>query len=312
MDRQLEGEDIKRVMRINRMIIEMASGNFNFRIPSSSHNDELETITMLLNMMAEELQESYKSLYLIHTRKSQEHVADIVFVLDSDLKIKHFSSSTHEFPLLNSKTIIGTDFAKCLDKKSRTLWNSQMIEPVNYPPKINLQLKVAQKLSFPVSFFLHQLELTKSKVYLMLTGVRTVNILKQNERNLNSIARLKNGEGTPKQAKSVLKREVDVRIMKEIHNYIQSHLDQSLISLRDLAHTFGTNEYKLKKGFKELYGITVYKFQMEERLKKAVLLLESTRIQIKVISKLIGFSDVAHFSRSFKKRYGYSPSHLRK
>jgi len=312
MDRQLEGEDIKRVMRINRMIIEMASGNFNFRIPSSSHNDELETITMLLNMMAEELQESYKSLYLIHTRQSQEHVADVVFVLDSDLKIKHFSSSTNEFPLLNSKTIIGTDFVKCLDKKSRTLWNSQMIEPVNYPSKINLQLKVAQKLSLPVSFFPHQLELTKSNVYLMLTGVRTVNILKQNERNLNSIARIKNGEVTPKQAKSVLKREVDVRIMKEIHNYIQSHLDQSLISLRDLAHTFGTNEYKLKKGFKELYGITVYKFQMEERLKKAVLLLESTRIQIKVISKLIGFSDVAHFSRSFKKRYGYSPSHLRK
>ncbi|WP_028375587.1 helix-turn-helix domain-containing protein [Leeuwenhoekiella sp. MAR_2009_132] len=312
MDRQLEGEDIKRVMRINRMIIEMASGNFNFRIPSSSHNDELETITMLLNMMAEELQESYKSLYLIHTRQSQEHVADIVFVLDSDLKIKHFSSSTHEFPLLNSKTIIGTDFVKCLDKKSRTLWNSQMIDPLNYPPKINLQLKVAQKLSLPVSFFLNQLEFTKSNVYLMLTGVRTVNILKQNEKNLNSIARIKNGEGIPKQAKSVLKREVDVRIMKEIHNYIQSHLDQSLISLRDLAHTFGTNEYKLKKGFKELYGTTVYKFQMEERLKKAVLLLESTKIQIKVISKLVGFSDVAHFSRSFKKRYGYSPSQLRK
>ncbi|PHR88491.1 MAG: hypothetical protein COA80_17980 [Leeuwenhoekiella sp.] len=261
-------------------------------------------------MMAEELQESYKSLYLIHNKQTHQYVTDLVFILDFDSRIKHFSASTQDYPGLNPASMLGVPFTKYLDKKSKISWKELLVKPLEYPQQINLQLKVHKKLSLPVTFFLNELKLEANQNYLMLTGVRLINILKQGEKRIGSASPHLTTEEP--QTKSVLKREVDVRIIKEIHDHILTHLDQSLISLKDLAHNFGTNEYKLKKGFKELYGTTVYRFQMEERLKKAALLLESTKIQVKVISKLVGFTDVAHFSRSFKKKYGYSPSQLRK
>ncbi|TXD81188.1 helix-turn-helix transcriptional regulator [Subsaximicrobium wynnwilliamsii] len=82
-------------------------------------------------------------------------------------------------------------------------------------------------------------------------------------------------------------------------------------SLKDFALQIGTNEFKLKYGFKELYGTTVYRFLVQERLRKAQMMIQYSDLPLKSIAYMTGFKSMPHFSRTFKKRYGYSPSALR-
>ena len=48
----------KRIHNIRQMLLEMASGNFSHRIARTEQDDELESLTVLINMVAEEMQET--------------------------------------------------------------------------------------------------------------------------------------------------------------------------------------------------------------------------------------------------------------
>lgn len=83
-------------------------------------------------------------------------------------------------------------------------------------------------------------------------------------------------------------------------------------SLKDLAYKSTINEFKLKKGFKELFGNTVYGFLQEYRLNEAKKLLETDDINISEAAYLVGYKNISHFSTVFKKHFGYSPINIRK
>jgi AraC-like DNA-binding protein len=75
-----------------------------------------------------------------------------------------------------------------------------------------------------------------------------------------------------------------------------------------LSLQIGINQCYLKKGFKELFGTTVYDFIQEQRMLKAKLLLSSSDLTIKQIAHEIGFANAGNFSAAFKKFTGVFPS----
>ncbi|UPS93134.1 helix-turn-helix domain-containing protein [Bizionia sp. M204] len=79
-----------------------------------------------------------------------------------------------------------------------------------------------------------------------------------------------------------------------------------------ISNQFGTNEYKLKYGFKQLYGITVFRYLTQERLKRASLLIQNTSLSIKAVAKMTGFKNVSHFSKAFKNHFGVKPTDIKK
>lgn len=83
-------------------------------------------------------------------------------------------------------------------------------------------------------------------------------------------------------------------------------------SLKELAHKSAINEFKLKKGFKQLFGNTVYGLLQEYRLNKAKKLLEIDDINISEAAYLVGYKNISHFSTIFKKYFGYSPINIKK
>ena len=93
---------------------------------------------------------------------------------------------------------------------------------------------------------------------------------------------------------------------------IINNLEKDLPSLKELALQMGTNEYKLKYGFKQLYGTTIFRFLIQERLRKAKTLIQYSKLTLKQIAKMTGFKSITHFSRAFKEKYGVSPSELRR
>jgi len=82
-------------------------------------------------------------------------------------------------------------------------------------------------------------------------------------------------------------------------------------SLTELAKTAGINEFKLKQGFKETFGNTVFGYLSDYRLMKAKELLADKHTDIKNISDELGYSSVQHFNKAFSKKFGISPGKVR-
>ena len=77
--------------------------------------------------------------------------------------------------------------------------------------------------------------------------------------------------------------------------------------LKSLAQRVGLNEYRLKVGFKNIYGKTVCGFLMNYKMEYARKLIEGGRIQIKAIAYSLGYENPSHFITAFKKKYGVTP-----
>jgi AraC family transcriptional activator of pyochelin receptor len=79
-------------------------------------------------------------------------------------------------------------------------------------------------------------------------------------------------------------------------------------SLPELARIAGINEFKLKRGFKALFGETVFGYLAKARLELAKKALEKGNQTATEIAFELGFSSLQHFSAAFKKHFGISPS----
>ncbi len=84
------------------------------------------------------------------------------------------------------------------------------------------------------------------------------------------------------------------------------------LTLEKLSNKFGyTPNYFVKK-FKSATGFTPINYLTEKKIEEAKKLLEFTDLSVLSVMKEVGFIDASHFSKAFKKTYGYSPRAFRK
>ncbi len=103
-----------------------------------------------------------------------------------------------------------------------------------------------------------------------------------------------------------LLRKPDISLIKKAKDYIHTNLDIKL-TLSSVARAIGTNETKLKTGFKILYGKTFSEILRSERLYKAKTLLKEGQMSIKEIGNTCGYKSTSMFSVRFKERFGDTP-----
>ena len=97
--------------------------------------------------------------------------------------------------------------------------------------------------------------------------------------------------------------------MVEIMNYIQAnYLD---VSLDDLAEKFFLSKPYLSKYIKEKSGTTFGDIVKKVRMKKARALLKSSSMTVENIALTVGYQNVEHFNRLFKKAYNITPVQFR-
>ncbi|MCC3156194.1 AraC family transcriptional regulator [Hymenobacter sp. 15J16-1T3B] len=96
-----------------------------------------------------------------------------------------------------------------------------------------------------------------------------------------------------------------------IRHYLDEHYANPP-SLLELARLFGTNDFKLKKGFRQLFGTTVFGYVAERRLTVAQQLLSLTDQPVQEIAESVGFANPAHFATAFRKKFGVAPSQVRR
>jgi AraC family transcriptional regulator, transcriptional activator of the genes for pyochelin and ferripyochelin receptors len=102
---------------------------------------------------------------------------------------------------------------------------------------------------------------------------------------------------------------IDSEKLQAVKNYIENaYLDE--FNLTDLTYKFGLNEFKLKKGYKQLFQITVFGHVHQLRMERAKKVLEDKSMNVSEAAFFIGYNNVSSFCTEFKKRFGYSPGKI--
>lgn len=96
----------------------------------------------------------------------------------------------------------------------------------------------------------------------------------------------------------------------EIISHIKN--DYKSVTLDGLAETFHLSKPYLSKYIKEKAGMTFQEAVRKERMKKARTLLRETGHTVETVAAEVGYENVEHFNRLFKKSYGMTPMQYRK
>lgn len=82
-------------------------------------------------------------------------------------------------------------------------------------------------------------------------------------------------------------------------------------SLTELSRQIGLNTFALKKEFKELFGVPVFKYLQNERMTKAHELIRSQSATVQEAAWHVGYDSLSSFSNAFTKKFGFRPSEIK-
>jgi AraC family transcriptional regulator, transcriptional activator of the genes for pyochelin and ferripyochelin receptors len=78
-------------------------------------------------------------------------------------------------------------------------------------------------------------------------------------------------------------------------------------SILSLARQVGLNDFKLKQGFRQIFGTTVFGYLRDYRLEQGRLLLTEGQLSVQQVARAIGYTHSGYFAKAFKQKFGVSP-----
>lgn len=106
-----------------------------------------------------------------------------------------------------------------------------------------------------------------------------------------------------------LANEADREKIVQAREVLLQHIGEP-ITIKELSRKVAMNECYLKKGFKEMFGTTIFDFYQSQRMEHAKYLLYEKGLNVTEVSMLLGYSSISHFSTAFKKHTGLKPCEL--
>ena len=100
--------------------------------------------------------------------------------------------------------------------------------------------------------------------------------------------------------------EENVQKIKKAKEIIIANMSEPP-GLQELADLVGLNLKKLKMGFKQIYGDTVYGFLFDYKMEQARNLLDSGSYNVNEVGLKVGYSTGSHFIAAFKKKFATTP-----
>jgi AraC-like DNA-binding protein len=296
--------DQHRIDTICQMLLEMAEGNFAYRIPRTGNDDKLEALIVLVNWMAEEMKESIFHTGFTNPHLSYQCVVQSTFIVDNKFIIKDFTSNVPDLFGYTSNDLLEFDFMELLVKESVPLLETivpKLMQNESFQTIISLELVSVEKLVIPAICSLSRL-CESTDIIISFFSV----IVEDTMKKASTAKKILTAE------EQKIHNYLDVKSTQAVYDYILANIDSTIPTLKELSRIFGTNEYKLKNGFKHVFKTTIQQFYNNERLKRAQLLIQHTKIPLKTIAIMTGFSTYPNFSRAFKIKFGYSPTDLKR
>lgn len=303
--------DQTRIDRLRELISRMIKADYNNRVARTEEDDALESLLIEINWMSEELKETLQTYQIHHSIEPRSRYTGMVLLLDTHFKVLYANKEVTQQLDIPNESLLDSSFDSFLSKNSLDIWrvlskdllvhlNFETLQELRFLTSTGLEKSyVCAITAFKHSLFAHHLILVTTCTTCLKRTL--LELRSSNRKPLQSLQ----SNGAPFQP--LLMHPRDVKLLQSVRAYLLKHLDEPLPTQRELASLFGTNETKLKKGFKAIYAITISQFVAAERLKRAKLLLESVDMTFKQIAYAVGFKSYPSFSRAFKRVYGMSP-----
>lgn len=103
-----------------------------------------------------------------------------------------------------------------------------------------------------------------------------------------------------------LSDEENVLKIRKAKDLVITHMAEPP-SLQELSSQIGLSLKKLKEGFKQIYGDSVYSFLFDYKMEYARKLLDTGDYNVNEVGLKIGYSTSSHFIAAFKKKFGTTP-----
>ena len=114
-----------------------------------------------------------------------------------------------------------------------------------------------------------------------------------------------------RQSQPVTEGKNGMGVLQQIRQDIETHFDKPIL-LADLAERADLSISHFCAKFKEAFGCGAIEYLIEQRMIQAAYYLYDRNLKIQDIAQRVGYDDVFHFSKMFKKHHGMSPRQLRK
>mgnify|MGYP003672849580 FL=1 len=191
------------------------------------------------------------------------------------------------------QNLLGTEFENSFKKlkeaivnsNSFVLWDKSKFIPPNIRSKINEIIQCPYKGEIRKTYL--ESKLTVLLIDFLL-GRQTSKLSKNNIKLLNS----------------------DYLALVKVEAYIRNNLKEPL-KILDLADIAGFNTTKLKRDFKKVYGVPVFKYITALRMEAAKFLITQDGATIAFAAYEVGYANPQHFTTAFKRTMGYLPSELK-
>ncbi|MBQ4916258.1 helix-turn-helix domain-containing protein [Maribacter sp. MMG018] len=183
------------------------------------------------------------------------------------------------------KTSFGKLQHAILNSNSFVLWDKSKFIPPQIRSKIN------EIVQCPYKGEIRQRYLESKLTVLLidfLMGRQTLEISKNNNKLMNS----------------------DYLALVKVEAYIRKNLKEPL-KILDLAEIAGFNATKLKRDFKKVYGMPIFRYITALRMEAAKSLIAQDGVTIAHAAYEVGYSNPQHFTKAFKRTMGYLPSNLK-
>lgn len=286
----------QRIKAIYQMLFEMATGNLAFRIIKTDQDDEVGKIAEMLNKLAGEMHDILVRSGYVNPHYSYQNLVQTTFILDDKFLISNFNAHVLQALYYESEELFQVDFGKFIAPQSFSIWNQKKKEASlddNYHSTVQLIFVTGNNKLIPTFCTISRLRYSDKIIVNSITTI--LQELLSDPRYVIKI----NPE-----------RQSETVVMQNLYDYILNHLEEPLPTLKELAVLFDCNEYKLKLGFREFFKTSIYNFYHEERLKRAHLMIQQTKIPLKEIAIMNGFNTYLNFYKAFKKRFKYTPSEV--
>lgn len=297
----------KRMEGIYSMLMEIACGNFSYRIARSGFDDQLEAIVVLLNMTVEELQQLFNHHVFLNPHKAYLYLTEMSFSLDNNFQVLEWDDRVISTLDIDPNTLQNTPFQMYLSPVSVPYWETIKEELQSGIKKqcfcqltfcTGKQMELSALCSISVKNPTHSISVTSFSISVQ----EELMVFPLPKIKTNGSQRRKN-PGTNHQ----LGNDSDLKAIQNVMNHLHELQGQPMPTLKELAHLYGINEFKLKKGFRKLFDTTPYQYYKNERLKMAKLYIEHSTYPLKRIGAMIGFKSYPSFIKAFKNEYGKTP-----
>ncbi len=117
-------------------------------------------------------------------------------------------------------------------------------------------------------------------------------------------------DAAPRLSSDINSKQFDRRVQKTLELLQQSSL-AAPIRLADIAATVHVSSSHLRHLFKQEVGTSVKHYRKSLQLRRAKELMETTFLSVKEVMSAVGFNDLSHFVREYKRAFGRTPSETR-